>query len=322
MTVLKSCKVLVTPTSFGKYDPNLKRKLEEAVGQVVYNPLSRPLTSQELQPLLAGCDGFIAGLDMIDRAAIESSDRLKVIARYGVGVERVDLAAARERGICVTNTPGANTTSVAELTVALILALARQLPAAVQATKAGEWPRLLGCTLEGKTVGLLGFGNIGQAVAARLKPFECRLIAYDPLPKAETAARIGVELMPFETVAQEADFLSLHLPSTAETQRMINAAFLKLMKRGSYLVNTARGDLVDEEALYESIQSGHIAGAALDCFSVEPPNVDHPLFQLPQVIITPHMGGHTDRAANAMGWAALNNCLAVLRGEQPIDPVI
>lgn len=292
------------------------------MGEVIYNTLGRPLTSEELQALLPGCDGYIAGLDAIDRAALEAADRLKVIARYGVGVDNIDLAAAAEKSIVVTNTPLANASSVAELTIGLILALARSLPTLVAQTKAGQWPRTTGLTLEGKTVGLIGLGAIGKQVARRLRCFECRIVAYDLVADLAFAAAHGVELCSLDEVLRQADFLSLHVPLTSETRGMVNAQFLARMKPGAFLINTARGEIVDEAALLEALQSGHLRGAALDVFSRQPPDPNHPLLALPQVIVTPHCGAHTDGALNAMGWGALRDCLAVLRGEKPAHRVI
>jgi D-3-phosphoglycerate dehydrogenase len=317
MNNLKLCKVLVTPTSFGKGDPELKTTLEIAVGLVVYNPTRRPLTSAELKELLPGCDGYIAGLDAIDRDALEGADRLQVIARYGVGVDNVDLDAAAEKGILVTNTPGANSGSVAELAVGLMLALGRNLVEAAVAARSGGWPRLQGTSLEGRCVGLLGFGAIGRQVARRLAGFGCRVLAYDPFPDAAAAAESGVELASFNQVLAQADFLSLHLPVLPETRRLVNASFLAQMKDGACLVNTARGELIDESALVEALQSGKLRGAALDVFPVEPPPADNPLLQLPQVLVTPHISSHTDVATRNMGSMALAECLAVLRGETP-----
>lgn len=319
---LKSCRVLVTPTSYGRSDPRLRAELEAAVGEVIYNTLGRPLTSEELRALLPGCDGYIAGLDVIDRAALEAADRLKVIARYGVGIDNIDLAAAAEKSIVVTNTPLANASSVAELTIALMLALARSLPTLVAQTKAGQWPRTTGLTLEGKTVGLIGLGAIGKQVARRLRCFGCRIVAYDPAADTAFAAAHGVELSSLDEVLRQADFLSLHVPLTSETRGMVNTQFLARMKPGAFLINTARGEIVDETALLEALQSGHLRGAALDVFSRQPPDPNHPLLALPQVIATPHCGAHTDGALNAMGWGALRDCLAVLRGEEPAHRVI
>jgi D-3-phosphoglycerate dehydrogenase / 2-oxoglutarate reductase len=322
MADLKSCRVLVTPRSYGQSDARLRTELAAAVGEVVYSPASRPLTSEELRELLPGCDGFIAGLDVVDRAALATADRLKVIARYGVGVDRVDLAAARERGIVVTNTPGANSNAVAELTIGLMLALARSLLTIGAATKAGTWPRSTGLSIEGKTIGLLGLGAIGKQVACRLQSFECRVLAFDPAPDSAFASAHGVTLLPRDAVVQQADFLSLHLPVLPETRGMVDAAFLARMKPGAFLVNAARGELVDETALLDSLRSGHLRGAALDALCVEPPPPDHPLLTLPQVIVTPHMGATTDGATNAMGWLALRDCLAVLSDGEPAHRVV
>lgn len=319
---LEECRVLVTPTSYGKNDPNLRTQLEAVIGEVVYNTTGRPLTASELVDMVPGMDGYIAGLDSINREVILATDRLKVIARYGVGVDAVDLVAAKEKGIVVTNTPGANSASVAELTIGLIISLARNIPFAAQATKSGEWPRLRGLLLEGKVVGLLGFGAIGRQVAKHLRGFECMVLAYDPVADETQSAKLSVELLPHDDVVRQADFLSLHCPLSEETEGMVDAAFIEQMKDGAYLINTARGELVDEKALYEALQSGKLHGAALDVFTVQPPNADHPLLALPQVIATPHMGSHTDGATNLMGWWALNDCLAVLRGKQPKHRVI
>jgi D-3-phosphoglycerate dehydrogenase len=321
MPDLKSCRVLVTPRSYAKHDPRLQTELETAVGEVIYSPTGRPLSSSELKDLLPGCHGYIAGLDMVDRAALEAADELKVIARYGAGVDRVDLAAASEKGIIVTNTPGANAVSVAELTIGLMLSLARMIPNANAATKAGEWPRLAGVSLAGKVVGLLGLGAIGKQVARRLRGFDCTILAYDPVPDTTFAEAHGVELQPQDQVLGQADFLSLHLPALPETRGMVNTAFLNQMKPGAFLINTARGELINEAALLKALQSGHLRGTALDAFATEPPGTDNPLLALPQVIATPHTGAHTDDATNAMGWMALHNCLAVLRGEQPTHRV-
>ena len=322
MTDLKKCRVLVTPTSYAKNDPRLKTDLEALVGEVIYNPTGKPLASADLARLLPGVDGFIAGLDGIDRAALQAADQLKVIARYGVGLDNVDLAAAREKGIVITITPGANSVSVAELTVGLLLSLARSIPEAANAVRKGEWPRLNGLTLEGKVVGLFGLGAIGKQVARRLSGFDCRLLAYDPVPDAEFAARHAVKLLPLEEVLSQADFVSLHMPLLPETRGLVNAKFIQMMKPGAYLINTARGELVDETALATAIKEKRLRGAALDVFSQEPPSRDNPLLSLPEIIVTPHCASHTDGATDAMGWMALHDCLAVLRGEPPKYPIM
>ena len=322
MKNLGDCTILVTPSSFGRHDPRLHSVLAESVGKVIGNERGRPLTADELRDILPGCDGYIAGQDHIDARALERADRLQVIARYGVGVDRVDLAAAQARGIIVTNTPGANADAVAELSIALMLALARQLPHANQRTRRGEWPRLSGVSLAGSVVGLLGLGAIGRSVARRLRAFECVMQAHDPFVSSDQALQLGVQLVDLDDLVANADFLSLHMPATPDTVGLVDADFLARMKPGAFLINTARGELVDEAALWGAIRSGHLRGAALDAFSQEPPAADNPLFSLPQVIVTPHMGAHTAGAAKAMGWGALNDCLAVLRGDLPKHRVV
>jgi len=314
---LKECRLLVTPTSYGKNDLRLKTELEAQVGEVIYNPSGKPLLSNEVAQLLPGIDGYIAGLDAIDANALKTADRLKVICRYGVGVDNVDLNIARAKGIIVTNTPGANSVSVAELALGLILALARQIPEAVDAVHQGKWPRYSGISLEGKSIGILGLGAIGKQLARRLKGFDCNILAFDPYADAGFTKENQVVLTSMEGVIEKSDFLSLHLPLLPETRGLVNETFLKRMKKGSFLINTSRGEVVDEDALLAALQSGQLKGAGLDAFVVEPPDPKNPLLNLPQVIATPHLGAQTDGATSNMGWFAMRDCLAVLKNELP-----
>jgi phosphoglycerate dehydrogenase-like enzyme len=317
MKPLKDCRVLVTPTSFGVQDSTLKPYLEEQVGEVIYNTSGKKLSADLLAEMLPGVDGYIAGLDEITEKVISSADDLRVISRYGVGFNNVDLDAARAHGVVVTNTPGANAKSVAELAVLMMLSLLRPIGEADLRTKAGEWPRFKALSIEGKTVGLIGLGAIGKETARRLAGFDCRILAYDVNQDHEFAAINHVEFVPLDDLIQESDVVSLHLPSIPETFEMVNAEFLEKMKPGSYLVNTARGELVNEAALVAALESGHLKGAALDAFKLEPPGVDNPLLSMDQVIVTPHMGAHSDSATNAMGWMSTRSCLAVLKGDEP-----
>jgi phosphoglycerate dehydrogenase-like enzyme len=237
-------------------------------------------------------------------------------------VDKIDLEAARAQGIVVTNTPGANSVSVAELALGLMLALARQIPQADAAARRGEFPRLNGVSLEGKMIGILGMGAIGKHLVKRLAGFDCRILAYDPYPDAAFAQAHQVELSAMSEVVAAADFLSLHMPLTPETRCLVNGDFLARMKKGSFLINTARGEVIDEEALVAALQSGQLRGAGLDAFVDEPPSLNHPLLMLPNVIATPHLGAQTDGATDHMGWWSLNDCLAVLRGEPPLYRVV
>jgi D-3-phosphoglycerate dehydrogenase len=199
-----------------------------------------------------------------------------------------------------------------------MLALARQVPEAAEAVRQGKWPRLNGISLEGKTIGILGLGAIGKQLARRLAGFDCQILAFDPFADKPFASANGITLESMDTVIAKADFVSLHLPLLPETRGLVNGDFLSKMKKGAYLVNTSRGEVVDESALVRSLQTGHLRGAGLDAFTVEPPDPDNPLLHLPQVIATPHLGAQTDGATSNMGWFAMRDCIAVLRGEVPL----
>ncbi len=318
---LKDCRVLVTPASFGTGDSHIKNFLAETVGEVVYNQTGKPLQAAELLKMINGFDGYIAGLDQITAEVIEAAGDLQVIARYGVGVDRVDIKKATERGIIVTNTPGANAAAVAELTLTFILLLARQVHQADRLTHAGQWPRVNAPGLRGRTVGLIGFGAIGKEAAKKLKGFDVNLLVFDPYVSKDTALTFGANQVDLDELLAASDFVSLHAPLTPDTSAMADASFFNKMKKGAFLINTARGELVDDAAFEEALKSGKLAGAAVDVFSEEPPAKDNYLFNYPQVVVTPHMSSHTADAVNQMGWMALNNCLAVLKGEEPANPV-
>jgi D-3-phosphoglycerate dehydrogenase len=301
---LKKYRVLVTPTTFGLHDQRLCQELEAIVGEVIYNRRGRPLSSSELQELLPGCDGFIAGLDHVDRMALESTDRLKVIARYGVGIDNIDMETAARKKIIVTNTPHANAVSVAELTIALLLSLARSIPQVTAFVRDGEWPRLQGTVLAGKIIGLIGLGAVGMEVAHRLQAWQATLLAYDPFPDRDRALSLKVRLVELEVLIRRADFLSLHAPLLDATRHMVNADFLSRVKPGAYLINTARGEIVDEPALLDALNSGQLGGAALDVYSEEPPAANSPLRRHPRVIATPHCGAHTDHSTTVSLFSA------------------
>lgn len=322
MKPLGQCKVLVTPTSYASQDESLKTELESKVADVEYNTTGKPLSALQLQEMLPGVDGMIAGLDEINGSAIDAAPTLKVIARYGVGYDNIDLVYAKQRGIIVTNTPGANAKSVAELALALILNLMRPVIECSLSTKEGEWPRYKGFSLEGKNVGLLGLGAVGKEVARRLAGFDCDVLAYDINEDHEFASQYNVTYLSLENLLGVADVLSLHMPGTPDTNMMVNDEFIGKMKSGAWLVNTARGDLVDEAALIRALESGKLRGAAMDVFQKEPLGKNHPLSKLNNVILTPHMGAHADSAVNAMGRMALEECIRVLSGVQPRYKVV
>ena len=252
---------------------------------------------------LADADALLVrSATKVDAALMDAAPNLRIIARAGTGVDNVDVAAASARGILVVNAPGANSISVAEHACALMLALARAVPAADHAMKDGRWEkkRFLGTELREKTLGVAGLGRIGQEVAKRARPFGMRVIAHDPYISKEVAAANNVELMSLDEVCATADFLTLHLPSTPETKHIFNDARFAKCKPGLRIINTARGELIDEAALRRAIEAGIVAGAALDVFESEPP-ADWSLAQLPQVIATPHIAASTEEAQELVG---------------------
>jgi D-3-phosphoglycerate dehydrogenase len=228
---------------------------------------------------------------------LEHAKQLRVIGRAGIGVDNVDVAAATKRGIVVMNTPGGSNVTTAEHAIAMLMALTRNIPQAAAAVRAGKWPRnLLGSEVCNKTLGVIGLGNIGTIVAERALGLRMKVIAYDPFVTAETAARIGVELVSLDQMYPRADFITIHTPLTSETRGLVGRDALAKMKRGVRIVNCARGGIIDEAALADAIQSGHVAGAALDVLEKEPPPPDHPLVKMEQVICTPHLGAQTGEA--------------------------
>ena len=305
-------KILVTPTSFrpDKQSQALL-KLQEYATEIVFNPYGRPLVQSELIELLPGCDGYIAGLDYIDAYVIASCDKLKVISRYGAGVDRVDLAAASAKKIAVCNTPGANAQAVADLTMGLLLAVARKIPFLDKNVKSGNWLRSTGIEIYGKTIGILGLGAIGKAVAKRAQGFSMRVMAYDPYIDSAFATENNIISASIEEIVREADVISLHLPLTKDTRNIISGDLMKKMKRGVIIINTARGGIIEEDVLPELLDSGQLGGLGLDAFEEEP-LLETPLSAYDNVVLTPHTAAHTYEATENMADMAVQNLIDVL----------
>ncbi len=276
---------------------------------------------------LADADAvLIRSATKMDAEAIASSQKLRVIARAGVGLDNVDIKAATAAGVMVVNAPTSNVISAAELTVGHILSLARHIPAAHASLAQGQWKRssFTGAELFEKTVGILGLGRIGALVAERLRAFGVRLVGYDPYVTPARAQQLGVELLSFDEVVRESDFLTVHMPKTPETTGMISTEQLAAMKPTAYVVNVARGGLFDEEALLEALTTGQIAGAGLDVFTAEPPKPDSAaakLVALPNVVATPHLGASTDEAQEKAGVSVAKSVKLALEGDLVPDAV-
>ena len=311
-------KILITSTSFGQKDKTPLELLQSKGYDIVWNETGKPMSASDLIAKLAGCAGVIAGLDYFTAEVFEKTDGLKVVARYGVGFDRVDLVAAKKKRVIVTNTPTANSDSVADLAVGLMLAVARQLAEAHRQTIEGGWPKLFGVSLFKKTVGLVGLGRIGTRVAQRVRGFDCRVLVYDPFIDADTASRSGCQKVDtLEVLLAESDFISLHSPASTATNHIINRRTLALMKPTAILVNTARGELVCEDDMLDALKNKVIGGAGLDAHAQEPPQVEK--YQgVPNLILSPHMGAYTTEALYNMAMDSTNDLIAVLEGREPL----
>jgi D-3-phosphoglycerate dehydrogenase / 2-oxoglutarate reductase len=263
-----------------------------------------------------GCPAIIAAGEPYTTEVFEALPELRLVARYGVGFDAVDVPAATRNGVMVTTCPGTNDWAVADHAFGLILDLAHRISRHDRAIRAGAWQAFRGVDVWQKTLGIVGLGRIGKGVARRARGFDMRVIAYEPFPDRAFVQEHGVELVPLDEVFRQSDFVTLHLPASAETERIVDRSKLELMKPSAYLINTARGKLVDEDALYEAVTSGGIAGAGLDAWTQEP--MTDPRWRgLDNVVLTPHSAPATDGVWTA-GWAMVSDIvLTVLRGERP-----
>ncbi len=265
--------------------------------------------------------------DRIDAELLDAAGpSLRVVSTLSVGYDHIDVAACRARGVAVGNTPGVLTETTADLTLALLLATARRLPEALAAVRDGSWGAwqpewLTGRDLHGSTVGIVGLGRIGMAVARRLRGFGCRLLYSGPRPKPEQAAQVDASYLPLESLLAESNFVTLHCPLNEQTRHLINARTLRLMARDAILVNTTRGGVVDQDALFAALRDGTIAAAGLDVTSPEPLPTDHPLLTLPNCVILPHIGSASQATRLRMALMAADNLIAGLRGAPLPHPV-
>jgi D-3-phosphoglycerate dehydrogenase len=308
-----------------EFQPEVLKWLRDQVDIVVVNPWLEP---ERWDIEACRVDAVISRKGKITREHMErAGGRLKIIARTGVGVDpsRVDLDAAKELQVAVTNQPGSNSVAVTELVFAQMIALARHTHAAHRAVKDnrwGEYSKFIGTELAGKAMGIVGMGNIGARVALRARAFEMDLLVYDPyIPESHVTA-LGGTWVGLNELLAESDFVTIHCPLNRETRGMIGAAQLGLVKPSAFLVNAARGGIIDEVALYAVLQEHRIAGAALDVVEHEPPAKEHPLFELDNVLWTPHLGAVTLEASKRGEWGAAQEVIRVLEGKRPKNPVI
>ncbi|MCS7463676.1 phosphoglycerate dehydrogenase [Paenibacillus doosanensis] len=308
-------KVVSTSPSFAKYSNEPIEYLEKYGIELMHLPAD--ITEEAFIAAAQDADAAIVAFNQITEQVLAQAPRLKLVCKHGVGVDNIDLKAAKERQVWVTNVPNANKHAVADFAFALMLSLARQIPLANELTKKGEWPRIFGTDVYGRTVGIIGLGSIGKEVARRAGGFDMNILAYDPYPDHAFAERHGVSFVTLDELLERSDFVTLHIALTEQTQHFIGKDQLKRMKESAYLINAARGGIVEEEALHEALTEGIIAGAALDVFEQEPLK-EHPLFALPNCIALPHIAGYTSGAVNALGMTCVRNIVNVLvNGQRP-----
>jgi len=308
-----------------KFNPKVIAWLDERAEVVVVDPWAEPERWEREAPQV---DAVISRKGRITRQHIEDSrGRLKIVARTGVGVDvsRVDVDAAREHKVWVTNMPGVNAAAVAELVFGQMVSLARHTHLANVEVKANRWaagPRFQGSELAGKTLGIVGMGNIGARVALRARAFEMQLLICDPYIPASHVTALGGRWVGMEQIFGQSDFVTLHCPLNKETRHLVSTKQFALMKKSAFLLNLARGGVVDEQALLEALREKRIAGAAIDVMETEPPAKDHPLLGLDNVLMTPHLGGSSRESQENGEWGAAQEVARVLQGEAPQNPVI
>lgn len=302
--------------------PEAMKVLEEQGYELILNPYDRTLTETELIDMIQGVDGMIAGSDKVTAAVLAAgAPTLKIVAKQGVGYNTIDVAAAKEQKIDVTITPGANSKSVADLAMGLMLSIARNVPAMDRKIREKGWYRHTGVELADKTLGIVGMGNIGGEVAKRAFAFGMKILAYDVYPRQEFIEQYGVNYVSLDEIFTRSDFVSLHAPAIKDTIGMVNIDRLRSMKKTAFIVNTARGELIVEDELYEALSTGLIAGAALDVYQNEP-LADSNLVDLSNIVLTAHSGAYTKEAIVNAGVIAAEEIVRVLSGEKARYSVI
>lgn len=302
-------KVISTSPSFAKYSKEPIEYLNKNGIEVSYLPAD--ISEEDFIEKIQDVDALIVAFTQINENILKHAPNLKIVCKHGVGVDNIDLEATKKRNIYVTNVPNANKHAVADFAFSLMLASARQIPQADNLTKKGQWPRIFGTDVYGKTLGIVGLGNIGKEVAFRAKGFSMNIVAYDPYPDEKFAAENGITFVTIDELLKQSDFVSIHIPLLDSTKGLINYEKLKTMKKSAHLVNASRGGIVVEEDLYNALKEGVISGAAFDVFEEEPLK-SHPLFELSNFIAAPHIAGYTAGATDALGMTCVKNIADVL----------
>lgn len=313
-------RVLVTPAFFGRKDSAPVDLLNEAGCEVVPSPYRRTATEDEMCVLVADVDAAIVSLDPVTEKVLESGRRLKIAARCGVGYDNIDVTAATRMGVFVTNVPGANSRAVAEMTVGLMFDVARRISMMDRRMRAGIWKGHVGFELGGKTLGVVGTGSIGRLVAELGAGLGMRVLCHSRTPDRAWAEATGASYVSLDELLGASDVVSLHVALTHDTHNLLSERELSMVKPSAILINTSRGAIVDEDALFAALQEGRLSGAGLDVFAEEPIGRSR-LLELENVVLTPHISGLTAESAHAMAMGAARNVVAVLRGQMPENAV-
>lgn len=313
-------KVLVTSPKFIEFESYVRGFLQEHDCEIVEHDRHRVMNEEELARIIGPAEGLVTGLELVTERVFAQAPNLKVVSAGGVGHDHIDLDAANRHGVAVCICAGCNNHSVAELTFGLLLGLARQIYTADRAIRAGQWTRVTGPELWGKTIGIVGLGRVGKSVALLARGFGMRVLASDIVWDVTFANEHQISYVPLPRLLAEADVVSLHCPLTARTRKLIDARAIERMKPSAYLINTARGPVVDEPALVDALSNGRIAGAGLDVFETEP-RENNPYIGFPNVILTTHVGGASNEAVARSLELALMNVTAVLDGRPPVCQV-
>lgn len=308
---MKIKKVLTSPSSFGQINQKPFDIIKENGFEVINNPFGRKLTENEVIELATGCVGIVAGVESLSPNVMDALPLLKCISRVGVGMDNVDLEYAKHKGIIVVNTPNGPTRGVAELTLAMTMSLLRRIPQADSALKKRKWEKQMGNLILDKQIGVIGLGRIGKMVSELFRGIGNPVIGFDLYPDEKWANGKGVKLRSFDEVICESDILTLHIPGNKDNKAIIGDEEIKKMKSGAFLINIARGGVVNEDALYRALSTNKLAGAAIDVFSKEP--YDGPLCDLDNIIMTPHLGSYAKEDKVKMEIDAVNNLMKVLK---------
>ena len=314
-------RVLICSRSFGRYAKSGLELLKKNNCEIILNELGRSFNEDDFIEYMENVKGMIVSMDEVSKKVLEAGRELKVISVHGIGYNKIDINFATKKGIYVTNVSESKISAiaVADLTFGLLLAIARNIPIANKMVKNGIWKRIVGTNIGKKTIGIVGAGRIGEEVIKRAIGFEMEILIYDIVENQDLIKNYKLKYTTFDYLLKNSDFICIHVPLTSDTKKLISSRELELMKSKAFLINISRGEVIDEEALYDALRKNKIAGAAIDVFDPEPPQINNPLLSLDNIITTPHYGSHTFESLEDVDYISAKNVVNVLKGLKPIN---